>query len=450
MLKFSFKTLGCKVNQAESESLSAQLEEAGLTPAKHMEAADFCIINTCTVTQRAAMQSRQAIRQAIRANPAARLMVTGCYAQTAPEEIRRIDGIDTILGHNEKPRLVEFALESNCNSDVRCQARIQKKIALDRPYIIKKGIRTRPFLKIQDGCEAFCTYCIVPYARGPSRSLPTDKVIECLDDMKRSGFREIVLTGIHLGNYGLDLTPQSDLLSLLKRIRLDSTIDRIRLSSIEPGEISDALIECVANSTSGVARICPHFHIPLQSGDDDILKKMHRPYTSELFKNLVLKINQLIPDSAIGVDILVGFPGESEAAFNRTCLMIEQLPVSYLHVFPFSPREGTPAYHFPDKVPPDLIRQRCRIIREIGNRKRFAFYQKFIDRQLEVILEKRQHTPPGYMKGTSANYIPVLIEECDDLSQENEIIKVRVKKVGDDLDNLKVLAMKNGIHKDEK
>ena len=449
MLKFKFKTLGCKVNQAESESLSAQLEEAGLTPAKRMEAADLCIINTCTVTHRAAMQSRQAIRQAIRANPTARLMVTGCYAQTAPEEIRRIDGIDTILGHNEKPQLLKFALKSNCENDTQCQTSVQKKTPLDQPHLIKKGIRTRPFLKIQDGCEAYCTYCIVPYARGPSRSLPSDKVIECIDNMKRAGFREIVLTGIHLGNYGLDLTPQSDLLSLLKKIRSNSTIDRIRLSSIEPGEISDALIQFVANSNSGMARICPHFHIPLQSGDDDILRKMHRPYTSELFKNLVMKIIKSIPDAAVGVDILVGFPGESESAFNRTCLMIEQLPVSYLHVFPFSPREGTPAYHFPDKIHPDLIRQRCRVIREIGNRKRFKFYRKFIGRQLEVIIEKRQHMPQGFMKGTSANYVQVLLEGCNDISQINEIVKVMIEKVGDDLEDLKVFARKLCICKDE-
>ena len=449
MLKFKFKTLGCKVNQAESESLSAQLEEAGLTPAKRMEAADLCIINTCTVTQRAAMQSRQAIRQAIRTNPTARLMVTGCYAQTAPEEIRRVYGIDTILGHNEKPRLLEFALGSNCEGDTKCRPSVQKKTPLDQPHVIKKGTRTRPFLKIQDGCESYCTYCIVPYARGPSRSLPSDKVVESIDNMKRAGFREIVLTGIHLGNYGLDLTPQSDLLSLLKKIRSDCNIDRIRLSSIEPGEISDALIQFVAKSTSGTARICPHFHIPLQSGDDDILRKMQRPYTSELFKNLVTKIIQSIPDAAIGVDILVGFPGESEAAFSRTCLLIEQLPVSYLHVFPFSPREGTPAYHFPDKIHPDLIRQRCRIIREIGNQKKLTFYQKFIGRQLEVIVEKREHKPQGFMKGTSANYVPVLMERCDDISQVNEIVKVRIQKIGDDLENLKVFARKICTCRDE-
>ena len=449
MLKFKFKTLGCKVNQAESESLSAQLEEAGLTLAKRMEAADLCIINTCTVTQRAAMQSRQAIRQAIRTNPAARLMVTGCYAQTAPDEIRRMDGIDTILGHNEKSRLLEFALGPICENGTQCRISAQKKPPLDRPSIIKKGGRTRPFLKIQDGCEAYCTYCIVPYARGPSRSLPSEKVIETIDNMKRAGFREIVLTGIHLGNYGLDLTPQSDLLSLLKQIRSESTIDRIRLSSIEPGEISDALIQFVAKSTSGTARICPHFHIPLQSGDDDILSRMHRPYTSELFINLVTKIIKYIPDAAIGVDIMVGFPGESEAAFNQTCHIIEQLPVSYLHVFPFSPREGTPAYNFPDKIHSNIIRQRCRIIREIGNRKRYTFYRKFIGRQLEIILEKRHHPSRGFMKGTSANYVPVLMEACDDISRENEFVKVKIEKVGDNLEDLTVFARKLCICGDE-
>jgi threonylcarbamoyladenosine tRNA methylthiotransferase MtaB len=395
------------------------------------------------------MQSRQAIRQAIRANPTARLMVTGCYAQTAPEEIRRIDGIDKILGHNQKSRLLEFVIGSDKENIDCCQPLIREKGPLNSPQIFKKGMRARPFLKIQDGCEAFCTYCIVPFARGPSRSLPSDKVIECISHMNRFGYREIVMTGIHLGNYGLDLSPQTDLLSLLKRIRLEGTIDRIRLSSIEPGEISDALIIYVANSTSGTARICPHFHIPIQSGDDAILRQMHRPYTSDFVKNLIMKISQYMPDAAIGVDILVGFPGESESAFNRTCYMIEKLPVSYLHVFPFSARKGTPAYHFPNKVDPDHIRQRCRIVREIGNRKKRAFYQKFIGQQLEVIIEKRQHIPHGYVKGTSENYVPVLIEKCDALSHENMMAKVRIENVSYDLDDLKVFAKALSICKDD-
>ncbi len=432
-MKFKLKTLGCKVNQAESEALSAQLKKAGIEPADPATPADICIINTCTVTQRAAMQSRQAIRQAIRGNPDARVMVTGCYAQTAPEEIRRIEGIDTILDHAAKPRLVEFALNNRCADDSICRKSIQQIRPLKPSPAIGQGHRSRPFLKVQDGCEAFCTYCIVPYARGPSRSLPPSNVIESIDKIGQSGYREVVLTGIHLGNYGLDLSPPTNLLSLLKSIRKSGAIDRIRLSSIEPGEISDALIRFVTASSTGMGRMCPHFHIPLQSGDDGILKKMHRPYSSRLFKELVLKINELLPDAAIGVDILVGFPGESTAAFDRTCRMIEQLPVSYLHVFPFSPRKGTPAYHFPDKLPTDIVRQRCRIIREIGNQKRSDFYRKFIGRELEIIIEDRRGTPLGYRRGTTANYVPVLVKDSGTLSQSQEPVNITIEKVNNDL-----------------
>jgi threonylcarbamoyladenosine tRNA methylthiotransferase MtaB len=433
MYSFKFKTLGCKVNQAESEALSAQLEEAGLEPAACATPADLYIINTCTVTQRAAMQSRQAIRKAIRSNPDARVMVTGCYAQTAPEEIRRIDGIDTILDHASKPRLVEFVLNNNCAHDSACRKTNQQIGPLKPTPAIGQGNRSRPFLKVQDGCEAFCTYCIVPHARGPSRSLPPGKVIESIDKISKTGYREVVLTGIHLGNYGLDLSPSTDLLSLLKVIREAGAIERIRLSSIEPGEISDALIRFVVASSTGMGRICPHFHIPLQSGDDDILQKMHRPYSSRLFKELVLQINQLLPDAAIGADILVGFPGESAAAFDRTCHTIEQLPVSYLHVFPFSPRKGTPAYHFPDRVPTDIVRQRCSKIREIGYKKRSDFYRKFIGRKLEVIFEDRRHTPHGYRKGTSANYVPVLVKSCAALARTQEPANIKIEKVSQDL-----------------
>ncbi len=433
MLKFKFKTLGCKVNQAESEALSVLLKNAGLAPENRTAPADLCVINTCTVTQKAAMQSRQAIRQAIRANPDAHIIVTGCYAQTAPEEIRSIDGVDTILDHTDKPRLVEFVRNNNCSHDVKCRETIPGKSPLEPTTVIGQGNRSRPFLKVQDGCESFCTYCIVPYARGPSRSLSPNNVLESIDKICNAGFKEVVLTGIHLGKYGHDLSPSTDLLSLLRRIRKAGTIDRIRLSSIEPGEISDTLIQFVADSSTGMGRICPHFHVPLQSGDDGILKSMHRPYSSRRFKNLILKINAFLPDAAIGVDVLVGFPGESATAFDRTCQLIDQLPVSYLHVFPFSPRKGTAAYHFSDRVPDPIIRERCRTIRKIGNHKKSDFYRKFIGRKLEVIFEDQTQTPRGYLKGTTANYIPVLVKECGPLIQNQAPTNILIEKVDKDL-----------------
>jgi threonylcarbamoyladenosine tRNA methylthiotransferase MtaB len=433
MFKFKIITLGCKVNQYESEALAEQLMRADLTPAGPEEKADLFIVNTCTVTGRAAMQSRQAIRQAVRNNPEAHMVVTGCYAQTAPEEITSIDGVDTILGIDDKPHLRDLVLNrhlSPSNRRSKVADTNQETGPLNGPI---KGNRSRPVLKVQDGCEAFCTYCIVPYARGPSRSLMPDKAIERIRRLKRNGYHEVVLTGIHLGCYGNDLKPPTDLLTLLGRIRKAGAIDRVRLSSIEPREISDALLHFVMDAGDGPGRICPHFHIPLQSGDDDILQKMKRPYTGRFFEKLVGKILYLMPEAAIGVDVLVGFPGETDASFERTRRLLEDLPVAYLHVFPFSPRKGTPAYHFTKKVPTAEVRERCRVMRMMGDHKRSEFYRRFVGKPLEVIIEDRKHLPEGYLVGTSANYIPVLVEKADCQKKSLAPVNLVVEKVEKDL-----------------
>ena len=263
--KFKITTLGCKVNQFESEAIARRLLESDLTQVPKNEPADLCIINTCTVTGKASTQSRQAVRQAIRANPQASVFVTGCYAQTAPEDIRKIKGVVAIIGHGDKYNIPEMILKSECES---CNAEIS---ALQNHHFKKApaigfGNRARPYLKIQDGCDAVCTYCIVPRARGPSRSLPIDDVLRGIRELNKAGYHEVVLTGIHMGCYGQDLTPRTDLLALLDQIRETGAIDRVRLSSIEPRELSEKLIEFIAGDRDGVGRICPHFHIPLQSG----------------------------------------------------------------------------------------------------------------------------------------------------------------------------------------
>ena len=432
MLKFKIITLGCKVNQFESEALAEQLEQTELTPAGPEEKADLFIVNTCTVTGRAAMQSRQAIRQAVRNNPGAHMVVTGCYAQTAPAEITSIDGVDMILGMDDKPHLLDLVLDQihPLSNRRKVADAIQEMGPLIGPV---KGIRSRPFLKVQDGCEAFCTYCIVPYARGPSRSLTPGKAIDGIRRLKRNGYHEVVLTGIHLGRYGNDLTPPTDLLTLLGQIRKIGAIDRVRLSSIEPRELSDALLRFVADARDGPGRICPHFHIPLQSGDDGILQKMNRPYTGRFFEKLVGKIIRLMPEAAIGVDVLVGFPGETDASFERTRRLLEDLPVAYLHVFPFSPRKGTPAYHFSKKVPTAEVKERSRVMRIIGKHKKSEFYRRFIGKPLEVIIEDRKHLPEGYLVGTSANYIPVLVKKSDCQKRRLAPVKLVVEKVEKDL-----------------
>jgi threonylcarbamoyladenosine tRNA methylthiotransferase MtaB len=423
MPTFKINTLGCKVNQAESDQIAKQLQAATWKPAKNSDPSQMVLINTCSVTQKAAMQSRQAVRQAIRNNPDARIVVTGCYAQTEPDALAKIGGVRYIIGNADKHRLVELITadqSQTANGAITiCNDVGQSQIRTPAPGT-NSGERTRPVLKIQDGCDAACTYCIVPRARGPSRSLPPKDVIAAIRNLSEAGFRETVLSGIHLGHYGRDLTPGTNLDELLARIEQSTAMPRLRLSSLEPLEVTEHLIEQMAESP----RLCRHFHIPLQSGDDRILKKMRRPYTSDAFKQLVFRIHERIPDAAIGVDILVGFPGESDAAFNSTYECIRSLPVSYLHVFPFSARPGTPAAGYACRVPSDVIKARCERMRRLGNTKRMRFYQYFIGRRIPILVENTRHTATGFLKGISSNYLTVLIDTDDSLS--NQILSVRI------------------------
>ncbi|MGD9180814.1 MAG: tRNA (N(6)-L-threonylcarbamoyladenosine(37)-C(2))-methylthiotransferase MtaB [Desulfobacterales bacterium] len=425
MPKFTITTLGCKVNQYESDTIAKQLESADWLPAPKNEPSEICIINTCTVTQKASMQSRQAVRRAIRANPAARVVVTGCYAQTEPDAIAEIKGVDYIVGNADKHAICEL-IRSNKNPASNRPLTICRDIQPERDIAFAPDVgaeyRTRPFLKIQDGCDAFCTYCIIPYARGPSRSKPLESVLAGINALSSAGYQEIVLTGIHLGNYGNDLIPKTCLGDLLNRIDDLKMIPRVRLSSIEPLELTDDIINRIAESNI----LCRHFHIPLQSGDDRILHRMGRPYAADDFRQRITKIHDRLPDAAIGVDTLIGFPGESDAAFENTYALIEALPVAYLHVFPFSPRPGTPAAGYPDKVPPHVVKHRCERMRALGNAKRIDFYNQFIGQKLKVLIETSRHRPTGLLKGLSSNYIPILIDADDD--QKNKLVEVKAHK----------------------
>jgi len=426
MPKFIITTLGCKVNQYESASLSENLKKAGWESVQKENTSDLCIINTCAVTQKASMQSRQAIRQASRANPKARIVVTGCYAQTEPDELKQIKGIEFIVGHADKHNIPEI-IQSSKRKDTSCPVTIcsdvRHEIDFRQPFLVASGNRTRPFLKIQDGCDAFCTYCIVPYARGRSRSMPLQTVLKSIKQLQRSGYREVVLSGIHLGCYGLDLSPETNLLMLLNHIRKSKPIHRVRLSSIEPHELTDDIIQLAANSDI----ICHHFHVPLQSGDDHILKKMQRPYSRSYFKNLILKIHALLPDAAIGVDTLIGFPGESQEAFDNTYNLIKDLPVTYLHVFPFSSRKQTPASKYAGKVPPDIIKSRCRKMRHLGKEKKKSFFRNNIGKTVEVLIESKRDSQSGFLKGITASYIPVFLEGDNRL--KNTLVRIKIVKL---------------------
>lgn len=411
MNKFIITTLGCKVNRCESDAIAEALKASGWCAAQAEDSADLCIVNTCTVTQKASMQSRQAVRQIIRAHPHARVIVTGCYADIQGDEIKKIEGVADLVPHRDKLNIPE----------ILNTGKIKAEISVFDFQLSPS--RTRPFLKIQDGCNAFCTYCIVPYARGRSQSMPVDDVVENIRKLKAAGYREVVLTGIHIGCYGLDLFPAVSLSELLLRIHESKPIERLRLSSIEPHELSDEIIQLVARSE----HLCRHFHIPLQSGDDGILKRMHRPCTGQFFKELVIKIRKDIPDAAIGADILIGFPGESKAAFENTYRLIEELPVTYLHVFPFSPRKGTPAETYPDRVPLKVIKQRCEEMRELGIRKKNEFYKKLIGKPVEILIESKRDRFSGLLKGLTSNYVPVLTEGDDSL--KNSFVQVRIEEI---------------------
>jgi threonylcarbamoyladenosine tRNA methylthiotransferase MtaB len=426
MPKFKITTLGCKVNQYESEAIARQLEASDWGTTSADELPDLCIINTCTVTQKASMQSRQAVRLAVKANPGARIMVTGCYAQTAADELKKIEGVDHVIGHAEKHKIAAMILKKPIADEmppIMVCADIRQMRQFGNFSETVYGSRTRPFLKIQDGCDALCTYCIVPYARGPSRSMPLKAVLDHIEQLAEAGYHEVVLTGVHLGNYGLDLDPKTSLYDLIRTINASNLIGRVRLSSIEPLELNNELIEFVAKSPM----FCRHFHIPLQSGDDGILKKMNRPYTSNYFRDLVHKIRKNMPDAAMGADILVGFPGETREAFENTYNLILASPITYLHVFPFSSRPGTPAGKFPDKIPPEIIKKRCERMRLLGAEKRIGFYKRFVGQILDVLIEETRHRKSGLLKGISSNYIPVLID--GPATHMNTIVKVRIEKI---------------------
>jgi threonylcarbamoyladenosine tRNA methylthiotransferase MtaB len=429
MSKFAMTTLGCKVNQFESEAIAQYLKASGWTMVRKEEESNVHIVNTCTVTQKASAQSRQAIRKAIRSHPHARIIATGCDAQIQTEEIQKIKGVHAIIGHGDKHKIPEMILASSFPEHSPYPVTICRDVLHEYRFrqipIRPNGNRTRPFLKIQDGCDAFCTYCIVPYARGPSRSMPLKSVLQNIGQIERAGFHEVVLSGIHLGGYGLDLGPKTSLTDLLKSLEKLKPINRIRLSSIEPRELTDDIIKLVSESEI----LCRHFHIPLQSGDDLILKKMHRPYTGAFFSDRVSKIHESIPDAAVGVDILVGFPGETELAFENTCALIQALPVTYLHIFPFSARRGTPASKFSDPVPIETIKDRCQKLRELGLYKKSIFYNKFIHKKVEVLIEGRPYGFNHLLKGMTSNYIPVFLKGQDDI--KNTLVDVNIERVND-------------------
>jgi threonylcarbamoyladenosine tRNA methylthiotransferase MtaB len=434
MTTVTIATLGCKVNQFESEALLSSFEGGGYRLIPFGEPADITIINTCTVTHRADFQSRQIVRRALRANPDSLLIVTGCYAQVHPEALAKIEGVRYVLGNQEKNRLLEILPLLERGDFPRIQAGdISKENFFSEMPLHSFHHHTRAFLKIQDGCNRACSYCIVPRARGPSRSLPLDRILGHLRSLREKGFKEVVLTGIHIGTYGLDLNPSLTLERLLQELETAQTPGRIRLSSVEPGDFSEPLISSLSQST----KVCPHLHIPIQSGEDEILRKMSRDYDAGFLGTLITDLDRRIPGLCLGADVIAGFPGETEEKFEQTLQLIETLPLSYLHVFPFSRRKGTPASEFSPQVREATIKERAEKLRALGKKKRQAFYQMFLGREVSVLVEDRRDKRTGMWKGFSRNYIPILVsspcpsgDHHDWINQELSVRIVEVKEEG--------------------
>jgi threonylcarbamoyladenosine tRNA methylthiotransferase MtaB len=416
-MKIAITTLGCKVNQYDSAVIQNRLEKSHFF-VPFDEPADCYIINTCTVTDRADWEARQLVRRAKRASPNAKVLVTGCYAQVNPEEVARVPGVDYVVGLNRLDdllRFVDLPKEGDVGvavSDVKRERGV--------PVLGTRVLpgHTRAFLKIQEGCNYSCTYCIIPTARGLSRSVAPREILEQAGLLADAGYKEIVLTGIHLGGYGHDLTPKIDLAALLEMIVQKRSIPRVRLSSLDPREVPDRLLDLMANSEV----ICPHLHICAQAGDDAILKRMRRNYDSVYYRELLMKARERLPDAALGSDIIVGFPGETERAFERSLEFFAALPLTYFHVFPYSSRRGTVAASLADQVAGDVKKQRSRTMRDLGARKKRDFCLRFIGRKAAVLIEDKLDGATGWQRGFSRNYLPVVVRSGESfVNREMEV-----------------------------
>ncbi|MHC1727720.1 MAG: tRNA (N(6)-L-threonylcarbamoyladenosine(37)-C(2))-methylthiotransferase MtaB [Syntrophobacteraceae bacterium] len=412
-LTIAIETLGCKVNQYETSFFFELLKQAGCISVPFGQHADIYIVHSCAVTSKAGFQTRQLLRRARRNNPEAMVVAAGCYAQLEGDRLSR-EGLAThILGNPGKFNLLEWLLKPGSFSNP-CRA---EEGALPScsgfevlPVSRMHTGRTRAMLKIQDGCDSFCSYCIVPHVRGRSRSLPPERVLAQMEKLSDAGYEEIVLTGIHLGQWGKDLSTRRSLSELLSEMHSRRHPPRLRLSSLEPAEIDSGLIDLI----SSLSWICPHFHVPLQSGDPVILERMHRPYTPQHYAEVISQIHAALPDAAIGADVLAGFPGETTEQFQNTLRLIESIPLSYLHVFPFSPRPGTPAAKFSGQIQGRELKRRAAILQELGRQKKSAFRQRFIGKRMEILIETERR--PGLWEGLSTNYISVSVPAAEGVS----------------------------------
>jgi threonylcarbamoyladenosine tRNA methylthiotransferase MtaB len=416
-MRIAFTTLGCKINQYETDVMRQDLQSKGNTIVPFDSEADVYIINTCSVTAKSDLQCGQIIRSAVRRGKGAKVVVTGCYAETRPDELKRIPGVGFVIGNREKALIPDTIMKEEAGSGCDQPLSNGEQSAIR----VFQG-RTRGFLKIQDGCDNRCSYCIVPFARGGSCSAAPGALVEEFERLVRAGCPEVVLSGIHIGTYGMELNPTTSLTKLLATLISRRNDTRIRLSSIEPNEITPEIVGFLGTE------LCRHLHIPLQSGDDAILNAMKRHYTSGFYLELLEKISKQVPDIALGADIMVGFPGEGDREFQNTMKLVDQSPLTHLHVFSFSPRPGTPAADLKPQVPEQVKRERNETLRNLGKKKNFEFRKKCQGTEVKVVVEDKQDVNTGLLTGLTDNYVRVHVSGAQN-SHIGRQITVRIEKV---------------------
>jgi len=437
---YFLENFGCRATQADGAAIERQLLERGLIRAVSPVEAEVVVLNTCTVTASADQDVRSAIRRIHRNNPETRILVTGCYAQRAPEEISALPGVSLVVGNSHKHALADYAVPLTSAGGFVPLAEVG---AAAEPNIVIGDIfahtallaapvfdgddaseKTRPNLKVQDGCNNRCSFCIIPFVRGRSRSLALEHVVREANDLVARGYREIVLSGINLGRWGRDLTPRANFSAMLRAVLENTRIEKLRISSVEPMDWTNELIELVASSP----RIAKHAHVPLQSGSDTVLRRMHRKYRPWHYADRIERIRRAMPDAAIGADVMVGFPGESNEEFEQTRSFIAQLPFTYLHVFTYSSRPGTPSAEMPNQVPMQVARERNRVLRELAVTKKRSFVQSFVGRDLDAIT--LTHFDGASTEALTDNYLKLMVAGSH---PPNRLVAARIDGVRDEL-----------------
>ncbi|MCI8806127.1 MAG: tRNA (N(6)-L-threonylcarbamoyladenosine(37)-C(2))-methylthiotransferase MtaB [Clostridiales bacterium] len=419
--KVAFTTLGCKVNMYDTEAMSELFQKKGYEIVDFDKFADIYIINTCTVTNFGDKKSRQTIRRAKKINPDAIVVATGCYAQVAPDDVKKIDGINIVTGTKNRNDIVEIVENySDKTKIINMVNNVMKKVDFENLSVNNLKGRARAYLKIQDGCDRFCSYCIIPYARGPVRSRHPDDVILEVKKLAENGYKEIVLTGIHVASYGKDLKNVS-IEKILEQVHETDGIERIRLSSIEPLIVTDSFIETIKK----LPKLCEHFHLSLQSGCDRTLKRMNRQYTTAEYKTAARKIQKLYPNAAITTDIIVGFPGETEEDFNKSLNFAKEIAFAKIHVFPYSPKIGTKAAEYPNQISSEIKNLRSKKLITVSNELNKKFLSNYINKEKDVLFER--HIGNNIYEGHTTNYITVHAKSEKDIS--NKILRVKISEI---------------------